>query len=354
MTRDTKIQFKAIYARTPTGSAAVPGRVNLIGEHIDYNGGTVLPTTLDKTVSVAIAPNDSASHRMRSEGYEGETVRPVNTPANGDWSDGTMGALSKAAELGWIRGGFDVLVSGNIPGGAGVSSSAALITAVLRAARAHARAQMDEKTLALKAREVENDYIGVPCGIMDQMAVGLAGIGEALALNTVTLETDVIAIPADWRFVTIHSGVSRKLTDGRYEARFMECGDAAKALGAEHLCHADLADAIALPNPLDARARHVITEHQRTLAAISALKAADAAEFGRLMNESHASYSGDFAASTPEIDALTQDAVALGALGSRLTGGGFGGCTVSLVMADKADKWLEALLAGHPKAWLVS
>jgi galactokinase len=353
MSRDIKIQFEAIYGRTPSGSAKVPGRVNLIGEHIDYNGGIVLPTTLDKTVTVVIAPNDSTSHRIRSEGYEGETVRSVNTPANGDWSDGTMGGLAKAAELGWIRGGFDVLVSGNIPGGAGVSSSAALITAVLRAARMHAKAAMDEKTLALKAREVENDYIGVPCGIMDQMAVGLAGIGEALALDTLTLETDVIAIPPDWRFVTVHSGVSRKLTDGRYAARFQECEDAAKALGAKHLCHADLEDVTALPDPLGARARHVITEHHRTLAAIDALKAADAAEFGRLMNESHASYAVDFAASTPEIDALTKDAVALGALGSRLTGGGFGGCTVSLILAGNADGWLEALLAQHPKAWRV-
>jgi len=353
MTRDTEIQFEAIYARAPTGSATVPGRVNLIGEHIDYNGGTVLPTTLDKTVTVVIAPNDSASHRMRSAGYEGETVRPINEPASGDWSDGTMGALAKAAELGWIRGGFDVLVSGNIPGGAGVSSSAALITAVLRATRTHAKAELDEKTLALKAREVENDYIGVPCGIMDQMAVGLAGIGEALALNTVTLETEVITIPEDWRFVTIHSGVSRKLTDGRYETRFTECQSAAEALKTEHLCQVSLADLSSLPDPLAARARHVISEHQRTLAAIDALKATDAARFGKLMNESHASYAVDFEASTSEIDALTKDAIALGALGSRLTGGGFGGCTVSLVMADKADVWLEALLAMHPKAWLV-
>ena len=353
MSQALEIQFEAIYARVPTASATVPGRVNLIGEHIDYHGGTVLPITLDKHVTVVIAPNDTRSHRIRSEGYDGESVRVVNEPASGDWSDGVMGALAKAAELGWIRGGFDVLVSGNIPGGAGVSSSAALITAVLRAARAHAKAEMDEKTLALKAREVENDYIGVPCGIMDQMAVGLVGTGEALALDTVSLETEVIAIPDGWRFVTIHSGVSRKLTDGRYEARFTESKAAAAALGAKYLCRSELQDIAALPDPLKARARHVITEHQRTLAAIEALKRGDAEAFGGLMIESHASYTGDFAASTPEIDALTKDAVELGALGSRLTGGGFGGCTVSLVMADKVDDWLEALLARHPKAWLV-
>ncbi len=354
MSADIEIRFEAIYARVPAASATVPGRVNLIGEHIDYNGGTVLPTTLDKTVTVVLAPNDSGSHKMRSEGYDGESLRAVNEPASGDWSDGVMGALAKAAELGWIRGGFDVLVSGNIPGGAGVSSSAALITAVLRAARSHAGAVLDEKTLALKAREVENDYIGVPCGIMDQMAVGLAGLGEALALDTVSLETEVITIPDGWRFVTLHSGVSRKLTDGRYEARFIECERAAEALEVTHLCHAGLEESSALPDPLSARARHVITEHQRTLGAIKALKAADSAEFGRLMNESHVSYSGDFDASKPEIDTLARDAVALGALGSRLTGGGFGGCTVSLVMADKADGWLEALLGRHPNAWLVS
>jgi len=350
---DLQTQFEAIYANAPTANATVPGRVNLIGEHIDYNGGTVLPTTLDKTVAVTIGPNDSTSHHIRSESYDGEITRPANDPASQHWSDSVMGALAKAAELGWIRGGFNALVSSTIPAGAGVSSSAALITAVLRAAGDHADVHLDAKTIALKAREVENDYIGVPCGIMDQMAVGLARFGEALALNTTSLETEVIAIPSNWRFVTIHSGVSRKLSDGRYEERFTECADAASALDTAHLCDASLSEVLSLDEPLKSRAYHVVTEHQRTLKAINAMKAGDAETFGKLMNESHASYSRDFSASTPEIDALTNDAVQLGALGSRLTGGGFGGCTVSLLMVDGAAEWTETLLKRHPKAWLV-
>ena len=353
MNGDMETRFEMIYARAPSAMATVPGRVNLIGEHIDYNGGTVLPTTLDKTITAAIAPNQSQSHHIRSDGFDGETARPANDPAIKDWSDSTMGALAKAAELGWIRGGFDVLLSSTIPAGAGVSSSAALITAILQACRDYAGAQLDAKTLALKAREVENNYLGVPCGIMDQMAVGLAGPGQALALDTTNLETEIISIPTDWKFVTIHSGVSRELTDGRYQSRFAECAEAAKALDIEYLCRASIDQLAQLPCTLQSRARHIVTEQARTLAAIDTMKSGATKAFGALMNESHTSYSRDFEASTPEIDLLTQDAVDLGALGSRLTGGGFGGCTVSLVLDEIATDWTDAILAKHPKAWPV-
>lgn len=353
MTADIGAKFLSLYGKPAAGIGTAPGRVNLIGEHIDYNGGTVLPTVLDKSIHVAIAPNGTGNHRIRSESYELESVRPADSLAQDHWSDAAVGAMAKAAELGWLEGGFDIYISSNIPAGAGVSSSAALMTAILRAAKLYAGAELSAISIALKARETENDYIGVPCGIMDQMAVGLASFGEVLALNTHSLDTEIISIPPDWRFITMHSGITRKLTDGRYEERFKECAHAAKALSLNQLCRADLADLTPLPAPLKARARHVVTEQMRTLAAIDAIKAGNAEKFGALMTQSHTSYSNDFAASTPEIDALTRSALALGALGSRLTGGGFGGCIVSLVLAHQAEDWTRDMLAQNPAAWLV-
>lgn len=343
-------RFEANFDKPYAASGTAPGRVNLIGEHIDYNGGTVLPTALKNKIDVAMAPNGTGDLRIRSDRFEGEMVRPAGGPADGHWSDYVVGSFAKATELGWATGGFDILVESNVPSG-GVSSSAALCTAVLRAAMIHADADMDAVTLAMKAREVENDYIGVPCGIMDQMAVGLSDYGEALALNTRTITTRIITIPDGWQFITLHSGVHRKLVDGRYEARFRECEDAARALGLEYLCDAPLQNN--LPENLAARTRHVVTEQLRVIDAIEAMEAADAARFGVLMNESHRSYADDFCASTPEIDALVADAVELGALGARLTGGGFGGCTVSLLKDTDVDAWLAALLARHPNAWVI-
>lgn len=353
MIPDIRDKFETQFGQVAVAFGVAPGRVNLIGEHIDYNGGTVLPTALSKQVNVAVAPNTSNKYHIFSEGYDTQLTRPVGDPAIGHWSDGIVGATAKAAELGLAAGGFDIYVTSSIPAGAGVSSSAALMTALLRAYLSYADVMLGPVALAKAARAVENDYIGVPCGVMDQMAVGLTKFSEALALDTKTLATDIIPIPENWRFVVIHSGISRALSDGRYEARFKECAEAAQRLGIEHLCDATLDMIETLPTPQRDRTKHVVSEHARVLGAINALNAADAPAFGKLMNESHASYTDDFSASAPEIDALVRDSIDLGALGARLTGGGFGGCTVSLLMLDQIDAWREALLQRHPNAWLV-
>ncbi len=346
-------RFRAHFGRFPGAIGTAPGRVNLIGEHIDYNGGTVLPTVLPNRVMVAIAPNEAGHILIRSDRFEGEITRPVGEAASGHWSDYIVGTFAGAAERGWAAGGFDIYVESTLPDGAGVSSSAALCTAILRAITECVGVTIEPVEIAMTARAVENDYIGLSCGIMDQMAVGLVGEGEALALDTKYITTETIKIPEDWRFITVHSGIHRKLSDGRYEARFEECAEAARLLKVAHLCEATLPDVETLPEPLPARARHVVVEHQRVLKAITAMKDDDMSVFGRLMTESHRSYSENFQASTPDIDALVTDAIALGAKGARLTGGGFGGCTVSLLKAGEEDTWLAALLERHPKAWRV-
>lgn len=349
-------QFAHAFGSEPTALTSAPGRVNLIGEHTDYNGGAVLPAAIARHVSVGLAPNDGSTHRVRSTRFGDTTERPVGDPKRDDWSDYAMGALWKADALGWSTGGMDVLIDSDVPDGAGVSSSAALITAVLRAAADCAGVSADPVDIAKHARAVENDYIGMPCGIMDQMAVGLASNGTALALNTRDLSYEVVEIPAAWTFMVIHSGIRRELADGRYSARFEECRHAAEMLGTEALClltDAQMDAVAALPDTLRKRALHVTSEHDRTLAASAALKSADLETFARLMRESHRSYSEDFEASTPEIDALVAEAVDSGAKAARLTGGGFGGCIVVLVETAVAEAWISAFLDQHPGTWRV-
>lgn len=349
--------FEAAFGRQPDQSGSAPGRVNLIGEHIDYNGGLVLPTALRETVDVAIRFHEEPTVRIRSERFEGIVERRAGEPATGHWSDYAIGAFTKAEALGWIDGGVDMFIQSAVPDGAGVSSSAALITAILRAVSQHAGAPAIPVDIALHARSVENDYIGMPCGIMDQMAVGLARHGEALALDTVSLDTEIIAIPQDWTFVTLHSGIQRKLSDGRYKQRFEECEAARKALNAAHLCLLDddqRAMASELPDPLSRRVQHVLTEHERVQSAVACMKTGDAAGFGALMDASHKSYSDDFEASTPAIDAMLSEARACGAAGARLTGGGFGGCIVCLLQTGDASEWASTFTARHPQSWTVS
>lgn len=348
--------FESSFGRSPLMTAWAPGRVNLIGEHTDYNGGAVLPAAIDRRIQIAMARNDAPIVVIKSTRFGATIERPVGDAKRGDWTDYAMGALSKAAELGWLQGGVFLYIDSDVPDGAGVSSSAALITAILRAASTIGNAVATAVDIAKYARAVENDYIGMPCGIMDQMAVGLADHGKALALDTSDLSYEVIDIPEDWTFAIIHSGVRRELADGRYKARFAECQDAAEALQTDKLCRleqAQMARMAHLPDPLKKRARHVMTEHHRTVAATAAMKAGDIATFATLMNESHQSYSQDFEASTPEIDDLVQNAIATGALGARLTGGGFGGCIVALYETARADAQIQALLSRHPNAWRV-
>ncbi len=350
-------RFESIFGHAPQVSAEAPGRVNLIGEHIDYNGGTVLPAALKQKVRVELALRDDALVSISSSSSEGVVERGIDEPATGHWTDYTLGALAKAREQGWNSGGAKVAIESDIPEGAGVSSSAALVTAILRAAASLGKVEPSPEQVALHAQAVEVDYIGMPCGIMDQMAVGVADVGHAIALNTASLAYEVVAIPSDWEFRVIHSGIHRKLTDGRYKARFEECKAAKAALGTDGICHLDeaqLAAAKTLPDNLAKRVAHTMSEHARTLQAVDAMRAGEAERFGDLMNESHRSYSLDFEASTPEIDRLVGAARTLGAQGARLTGGGFGGCIVALLKKGEADAWSEALLRQYPDAWSVT
>jgi galactokinase len=326
-----------------------PGRVNLIGEWIDFNGGTVLPMALSQAVDLEMHANEGDHDRVQSAQYRDCVDFGINVPAAGHWSDYVRGGLQYARGRGWLSGGQDVRLDSTIPVGAGLSSSAATIVATLKAASAHVTG-IDPAEIAAAAKVVENDFIGVPCGIMDQMAVAVGTTGSVLALDTRDCSYQIIPVPASWTFAVIHSGIGRALADGRYKARREECLLAAEALGAAYLCEGDLDAARALPADLARRARHVISEGRRSLEAITALRAANQASFGSLMNASHASLRDDFDVSVPEMDAMVRDAVDLGAAGARLTGAGFGGCFVCLIETRQADTWWTGLKSRHPGA----
>ncbi|WP_421789141.1 galactokinase [Hyphobacterium sp.] len=319
-----------------------PGRVNLIGEWIDFNGGTVLPAALPLGVQIRLSQGEAGLDCVQSAQFEGSQTSPIDAAQTGSWADYVFGALQTARRQGWIEGGQSVSLDSQIPAGAGVSSSAAVTVGVLKAA---APESTDLTQIATLARQVENEFMGVPCGIMDQMAVAHSGAGEAIALDTRMLVFEPLPLPDGWIFAVIHSGVERQLADGRYKARRDACLEAARLLELDWLC--DAGDLSGLPSRLHPIGRHVVNENRRVISAIEAMKAGDVEHFGAAMNESHTSLRDDFAVSTPEIDALVDAAVELGALGARLTGAGFGGCIVALLQKNDAAGWRESLSAKH-------
>ena len=334
-----------------------PGRVNLIGEHTDYNGGMVLPTALELGVTVAMSPRQDNKIQICSDKFNGVAKRDISDSAQDHWSDYITGSIALAGAEGLLSGGADIAVETTLPFGAGISSSAAITVCVLKLARDLAGSRLSDQDIAVMARRVENEYIGMPCGIMDQMAVAIAHPGQALALHTDTLDYELVDLPSDYHMAVIHSGVYRALNEGRYKIRKEECDEIKVALGHDNICRisdAELAALSALPDILQRRAKHCVTDHRRTIKAVNCLRSNDMVSLGKLMNESHISMRDDFEITVPTVDKLVADAVTLGALGARQTGGGFGGCIVACVPKDKVEGWSAALFAQNPDAFWVA
>jgi len=328
--------FTEVYSHAPQVSSHAWGRVNLIGEHIDYNGGLVLPAPIERYINLALATTDMGHDEIYSNTFEGLAERQVGCQARGVWSDYVVGALSLAREHGLLDKNVRVAIKSDVPYGAGVSSSAAVIIATFRALAKVKNEDIDGVRIAKWAQQVENDYIGMPCGIMDQMAVSMAEPGSAIALNTDSLEFSLVDLPPDFHFPVIFSGVTRQLEEGRYAIRRQECEAAAKELGVDLLClmSAEQANQIdTLQDPLRSRARHCYSEHKRVVDAIDAIQQHQMTRFGELMNESHVSMRDDFEITVPEIDSLVKTCTELGALGARMTGGGFSSkCAIDCLM----------------------
>lgn len=350
-------RFTDVFDHLPAVHNFTPGRVNLIGEHTDYNGGMVLPTALPLGVSIALSSRDDDLIRVFSDKFDDIASRSLSDSAAGHWSDYVVGAVILAVKEGLLSGGVDMVMETTLPFGAGISSSAAVTVGVLKLARELSGSTLSDTEISVLARRVENDFIGMPCGIMDQMAVAIARPGQALALDTKSLKFDLIDLPKDYYLAVIHSGVFRELNEGRYKERKEEC-DAIKAvLSHDDIClisDDEFTALSVLPDALQRRARHCMTDHRRTVESVKLIRAGDIAAFGELMTLSHVSMRDDFEITVPKVDRLVEDAVAFGALGARQTGGGFGGCIVACVEKTKLEAWRDKLLAAHNDAFWVA
>ncbi|HET8728513.1 MAG TPA: galactokinase [Alphaproteobacteria bacterium] len=348
--------FETVFGAPPEAVGRAHARANLLGEHTDYNGGFVLPTPLryETVVEVAEATGEAAGFVEAHSARFGETrTRRAGEPARGDWLDYVAGCLWGLAQEGYDLPPLRFAIDGTVPMGAGISSSAALEVAVLRAVRALLKLPLGDGALARLGQRAENDYVGMRCSIMDQMVASLGTPGRALFLDTRSMTSELVDLPAGHRIAVVHCGTAHRLTAGDYNTRQRECEEACRLLGIaslRDLSPDDLDRTRALPDPLSRRTRHVMTENQRVLDGVRALAHRDWPGFGRLMDESHASQRDDYEVSIPEINALVEAAKRHGALGARLTGGGFGGSIVALVEAFRYADWLAHVLADRPEA----
>ena len=321
--------FSAVFGAAPQAVGAAPGRVNLLGEHTDYNDGFVLPIAIAQRTRVAMrrSPEDRFSLHARGQG---DTVYfGLDAPPAPHFASYVYGCLMLARRSGAVIPPLQIHVESEVPIGVGLSSSAALEVATLRCLRELLALSFDDVLIAQLAQRAEIEYAGVQCGIMDQMAASLADTTRALLLDTRTLERRFVELPAGSAVLVVDSGVARSLAASGYNQRRAECEQAAHLLGVASLRDVASVESLGvLTGTLLRRARHVVSENARVLEAV----ACDSAEeFGALMNASHASLRDDYEVSTPELDRLVALLQACdGVYGARLTGAGFGGACVAL------------------------
>ncbi|HEX2548154.1 MAG TPA: galactokinase [Ramlibacter sp.] len=333
--------------REPDAMADAPGRVNMLGEHTDYNDGFVLPVAITQRTFVAMWRNGTDAFSLYASEL-GQTVRfSFDEPPTEHFASYVYGCLMLARAQRADIPGLDIEVRSEVPMGVGLSSSAALEVATLRCLRQLLDLPFDDVVIAQIAQRAEIEYAGVNCGIMDQMASSLAGTDRALLIDTRSLERRDVPLPEDSAVLVLDSGVARTLAGSGYNQRRSECEQAARELGVSSLREVQSLEAIEkLGNDvIRRRARHVFTENARVL---QALECSDAAAFGQLMNASHASLRDDYEVSTPELDLLVRWLQAEdGVFGARLTGAGFGGACVALCRTDAVQQVAQSVLAKY-------
>jgi galactokinase len=333
-----------------------PGRLNLIGEHTDYNDGYVLPLALPYATTATVTARTDGVLAVRSA-QRGEAELPVAELEPGrveGWAAYVAGVVWVFREAGHdVGGGLDVAVDGHVPEGAGLSSSAALECSVAAALADLLGLDLERTALARLARRAENDFVGAPTGVMDQMASLLCTSAHVLFLDCRSLATEQVPLDlaaAGLAVLGVDSRSPHQLTDGAYGDRRRSCEQAAEILGVPALRDATEADLRRLDGELLHRARHVVTENARVLATVEALRAGRVDGIGPLLSASHASMRDDFEITVPRVDLIAATAEAAGALGARMTGGGFGGCVLALVPADGLDAVQDAITAAYDRA----
>jgi len=359
-TPDPTALFSTTFGQAPSATVRAPGRVNLIGEHTDYNDGFCLPMAIEREVRIALRPRADQQVRVISTEQTGmvtftlgANIAKAATAAE-RWADYVKGCAQILIGACIPLQGCDLAVSGDVPLGSGLSSSAALEVATIHALLTAAQRSLPAAQIATLAQRAENTYVGTNCGILDQLASACAVAGEAMLMDCRTLELTPAPLPAGVAVVIADTGKRRGLVDSAYNERRAQCEAGAAALGVSHLRDVTLhglwqaaQDGRLEPQAL-ARCEHVVAENGRTQAAFACLRAGDAAALGQLMDQSHADLRDKFAVTCAELDGMVAIARSLpGCLGSRMTGAGFGGCTVSLVREEAIAAFVPALTARY-------
>jgi len=357
--RDLAVEFAYRFGRVPRVSRA-PGRVNLIGEHTDYNDGFVMPAALEFATLTAASPRPDRRLRVYSMIMDETREFDLDSPpraGNSDWSDYVVGVALMLEKSGRRLSGADLVIFTDVPIGSGLSSSAALEVSSAHALITAAGLPFDAIETAKLCQRAENDFVGMRCGVMDQYISCCGVAGHALLIDCRSLGSRNVAIAPNLRLLVANSSVRHQHAGGEYNARREACEEGVRLLS-RHLgpikALRDVtpeqlsAQRRKLPDLIYRRCRHIVTENARVLEAERALNAGDFLACGRAMNASHVSMRDDFEITCPEIDALVGLAQAVdGVYGSRMTGGGFGGCTVSLVEADAVDRVSQVLIDGY-------
>ncbi len=350
-------EFRKQFDADPTLVVRAPGRVNVIGEHTDYNDGFVLPIAIDRAIWIALRPRDDGRVVALSlhVGRQAEFVLDRLQKDGESWIEYLKGTAWAMQQAGYALRGWEGAIASDVPIGAGLSSSAALEMATARAFTAIADWPWDPPAMARLGQKAENKWVGMNCGIMDQMISAAGKAGHALLIDCRSLETQAVPLPPETAVVIMDTATRRGLVGSAYNERRAQCEAAAAAFGVAALRDVSVAQFEAKAGMLDdvtrRRARHVVTEDERTLQAAEAMRRGDAAELGRLMDASHVSMRDDFEISTSKMDKMVEIAQRQpGCFGARMTGGGFGGCAVALVRAEVSDSFAAAVAADYQQA----
>lgn len=352
--------------RKPVRHFQAPGRVNLIGEHTDYNDGFVFPCAINRHTIATVATRADRKLRLWSSSIQGSQQFDLNGPLEParDWTDYVVGVAVELAAASISIPGADILIDGDVPLSAGLSSSASIEVAAALALLSVAGTSLPPAQVALLCQRAENRFVGAPCGIMDQFASCHGKAGHAVLIDCRTLETRNVPLPHGFSLLVCNSMVKHSVGGGEYGERRAACEEASRILGVNALRDVSAASFAArsaeLPETVRRRAKHVVMENDRVLHAVEVLQSGQHHLFGQMMFEAHASMRDDFEASCEEIDLLVDLAAnTQGVLGARITGGGFGGCTVNLVQSEFAEQAAQQIASEyqrqtsiHPETYL--
>ncbi len=351
-------EFQQRFGERPALLVRAPGRVNLIGEHTDYNDGFVLPMAIDRAVWIALRPRSDSTVKLTALDFNNEEggfhihrfekSKPV-------WLEYIKGTAWALKEAGFSLQGWEGVLAGDVPIGGGLSSSAAMELATARAFAALGNWQWEPARMALLAQRAENEWIGMKCGIMDQMISASGKKDHAMLLDCRSLEIRLVSLPPGTAVVIMDTATRRELVDSAYNERRSQCFAVAKFFGVPALRDVTMAQLEAKRAEIDPlayrRARHIITENERTVEAAHAMEAGDAQRMGLLMDESHLSMRDDFEISRVEMDVMVEIAQCqTGCFGARMTGGGFGGCAVAMVTQESVAEFTKNVAASYEAA----